>query len=121
MNKIINTITNKNIFRNNEFIKTLFIKSMFRKLGFFSGFLYGINQNVKINNIELYGFNAGLVYGSIGLTVMGSAPLWFLMNIYFFHNHKAFILPDVILKKYKPKCEQGKNNNNNDSLFLVIL
>lgn len=25
------------------------------------------------------------------------------------------------VKKYKPKCEQGKNNNNNDSLFLVIL
>lgn len=121
MNKIINTITNKNIFRNNEFIKTLFIKSMFRKLGFFSGFLYGINQDTKINNIQLSKFGSGLIYGSFCLTVMSSAPLWFLTNIYFYHNHKAFILPDVILKKYKPKCEQGKNNNSNDSLFLVIL
>ena len=121
MNKIINTITNKNIFRNNEFIKSLILKTIFRKIGFITGFLYGINQNVKINNIELYGFNSGLVYGGIFLTVTGSAPLWFLMNIYFFHNHKAFILPDVILKKYKPKCEQGKNNNNNDSLFSLIL
>jgi len=120
MNKIINTITNKNIFRNNEFIKTLFIKSMFRKLGFIGGGLIGINQDTKINNIELSKFGSFLLFGGIGLTIMGSAPLWFLMNIYFYNNHKAFILPDVILKKYKPKCEQGKNNNN-DSLFTVIL
>jgi len=105
MNKIINTITNKNIFRNNEFIKTLFIKSIFRKIGFFGGFLYGINQNTKINNIQISGFNGGLVYGSMGLTIMSSPPLWFLMNIYFYNNYKTFILPDIILKKYKPKCE----------------
>jgi len=111
----------KNLIKNDEFIKTLYFKSFLKKFGFFSFFLYGINQDTKINNIQLSKFCSGLVYGSFGLTIMSSTPLWVLMNIYFYHNHKAFILPDVILKKYNPKCEKNKNNNSNDSLFSVIL
>lgn len=113
----------KNLIKNDEFIKTLFFKSIFRKIGFFGGFAYGINQNTKINNIEISKFGSGLIYGSIVLTIMSSPPLWILMNMYFYNNYKTFILPDVIFKKYKPKCEQNNNdsNNDNESLFFAIL
>ena len=114
-------LKNKNLIKNDEFIKTLYFKSFLRNIGFFTGFLYGINQDTKINNIQLSKFGSGLIYSSFCLTVMTSPPLWFLMNIYFCYNHKAFILPDIILKKYKPKCEQNNNNNSNDSLFSIIL
>lgn len=112
----------KNLIKNDEFIKTLFLKSIYRKIGFFGGFSYGINQNTKINNIEVSGFGSGMIYGLLGITIMSSPPLWILTNIYFFHNYRAFIIPNVILKKYKPKCEQNNNNNNNnESLFFAIL
>lgn len=109
----------KNLIKNDEFIKTLFFKSVSRKLAFIGGFSYGINQKTKINNIEVSGFGSGLIYGSIALTIISSPPLWILMNMYFFHNHKSFIFPDVIMKKYKPNCDQ--NNDNNESLFFAIL
>lgn len=109
----------KNLIKNDEFIKTLFFKSIFRKIAFIGGFSYGINQNTKINNIEVSGFGSGMIYGLLGITIMSSPPLWILTNIYFYNNYKTFILPDVIFKKYKPKCEQ--NNNNNESLFFAIL
>jgi len=105
----------KILIKNDEFIKTLFLKSILKKIGFIGGFSYGINQDTKINNIELSKFGSGLIYGSIGISVASSIPLWILMNIYFLHNYKALVLPDINFIKYKSKCEQ--NNNINDLLF----
>jgi len=107
----------KNLIKNDEFIKTLFIKSILRKIAFFTEFSYGINQNIKINNIQLSGIGSGLIYASIGVTVIGSIPLWILMNIYFFHNYRALVYPDTKFLKYKSKCddENGKEKSSNDS------
>jgi hypothetical protein len=111
----------KNLIKNDEFIKTLFYKSIFRKVGFITGFSYGINQKTKINNIEVSGIGSGLIYGSIGISVIGSMPLWILMNMYFFYNYKALVYPDIKLLKYKSKSNEEKsdknNSNNNDPIF----
>ena len=106
----------KNLIKNDEFIKTLFIKSIFRKIGFIGGFSYGINQKTKINNTEISGIGTGLIYGSIGISVIGSMPLWILMNIYFFHNYRALIYPDINFIKYKSKS----NGKKIDSIFYDI-
>jgi hypothetical protein len=106
----------KNLIKNDEFIKTLFIKSIYRKVSFIISFTYGINQNTKINNIEISKFGSGLIYGSIGLTIMSSPPLWILMNMYFFHNYRALVYPDTKFLKYKSKCDgNDKKNGNNDA------
>jgi hypothetical protein len=106
----------KNLIKNDEFIKILFLKSFFRKIGFIGGFSYGINQKTKINNIELSGIGSGLIYGSIGLSLIGSIPLWFLMNTYFFYNYKELVYPDIKFIKYKSKCnENDKKNPTNNS------
>ena len=70
----------KYLIKNDDFIKTLFIKSIFRKIGFIGGISYGINQKTKINNTEISSIGSGLIYGSIGISVIGSLPLWILMN-----------------------------------------
>ena len=107
----------KNLIKNDEFIKTLFIKSIFRKIAFFTGFGYGINQKIKINNIEVSGIGSGLIYASIGISVIGSMPLWILMNMYFFHNYTTLVYPDTKFLKYKSKCndENSKENVSDDS------
>ena len=105
-----------NLIKNDEFIKTFFIKSIFRKIGFIGGFSYGINQKTKINNTEISGIGSGLIYGSIGISFIGSMPLWILMNMYFFHNYKALILPDTNLIKYSSKS----NGKKMDSIFYDI-
>jgi hypothetical protein len=107
----------KNLIKNDEFLKTLFIKSIFRKIGFIGGFSYGINQKTKINNIEVSGIGSGLIYGGIWLSIIGSMPLWILTNIYFFHNYRALVYPDTKFIKYKSKCDDNitKNVSNNDS------
>ena len=115
----------KNLIKNDEFIKTLFIKSIFRKIGFCVGFGYGINQKTKINNTEISGIGSGLIYGSIGISVIGSMPLWILMNMYFFHNYRALILPDTKILKYKSKCNDENSNstsdpNKNDPIFYDL-
>ena len=117
----------KNLIKNDEFIKTLFIKSIFRKIGFIGGFSYGINQKTKINNIEVSGIGSGLIYGGIWLSIIGSMPLWIFTNIYFFYNYKALILPDTNLIKYKSKCNDNitknvsnNNSNKNDPIFYDI-
>jgi hypothetical protein len=102
----------KNLIKNDEFIKILFIKSIFRKIGFITGFSYGINQKTKINNIEVSGFPSGLIYGSIGISVIGSMPLWILMNMYFFYNYRELLYPDIKMLKYKLKCDEEKSSNN---------
>ena len=106
----------KNLIKNDEFIKTLFIKSIYRKIGFIGGFSYGINQKTKINNIEVSDIGSGLIYGSIGLSIIGSLPLWILMNMYFFHNYRALVYPDTKFLKYKSKCDGKKM----DSIFYDI-
>jgi hypothetical protein len=106
----------KNLIKNDEFIKILFIKSIFRKIGFITGFSYGINQKTKINNTEISGIGTGLIYGSIGISLVGSIPLWILMNMYFFHNYRALIYPDTNLTKYKSKS----NGKKIDSIFYDI-
>ena len=113
----------KNLIKNDEFIKTLFIKSIYRKIGFIGGFSYGINQKTKINNIEISKFGYGLIYGSIGLTIMSSPPLWILMNMYFFHNYRALVYPDTKILKYKSKCDEeksDKNVNKDDPIFYDL-
>jgi hypothetical protein len=104
----------KNLIKNDEFIKTLVFKSIFRKIGFIVGFSYGINQKTKINNTEISGIGSGLIYGSIGISVIGSIPLWILMNIYFFHNYRALVYPDTKFIKYKSKCDDNDKKNGND-------
>jgi hypothetical protein len=116
----------KNLIKNDEFLKTLFIKSIFRKIGFIGGFTYGINQDIKINNTEISGIGSGLIYGSIGISVIGSMPLWILMNMYFFYNYKALVYPDIKLLKYKSKSDENitknvsNNANKNDSIFFDL-
>jgi hypothetical protein len=112
-------LTYRNIIRNGELMKVIFMKSIFRKIGFAGGFLYGINQNNRINNIEISGFNSGLIYGSIGMTVMGSMPLWVIMNIYFFGNYNTFIFPDVKISRHKPKPTDNKYDYL--SLFFLLV
>ena len=106
----------KNLIKNDEFIKTLVFKSIFRKITFCIGFGYGINQKTKINNTEISGIGNGLLYGSIGISVAGSMPLWILMNMYFFHNYRTLVYPDTNFLKYKSKCNDNitKNVSNND-------
>jgi hypothetical protein len=104
----------KNLIKNDEFIKTLFIKAIFRKIGFIGGFSYGINQKTKINNIEVSGIGSGLIYGSIGISVIGSLPLWILMNMYFFHNYRALVYPDTKFLKYKSKFDDNDKKNGSD-------
>ena len=106
----------KNLIKNDEFIKTLFIKSIFRKIGFIGGFSYGINQKTKINNTEISGIGSGLIYGSIGISVIGSIPLWILMNMYFFYNYTELVCPDINFIKYKSKS----NGKKNDLIFYDI-
>ena len=106
----------KNLIKNDEFIKILFIKSIFRKIGFITGFSYGINQKTKINNIEISGIGSGLIYGTIGISVIGSMPLWILMNMYFFYNYRELIYPDIKFIKYKSKSNAKKM----DSIFYDI-
>ena len=115
----------KNLIKNDEFIKTLFIKTIFRKIAFFTGFGYGINQKTKINNIEVSGIGSGLIYGSIGLSIIGSMPLWILMNMYFFHNYRALVYPDTKILKYRSKCNDKNSNttsdpNKNDPIFYDL-
>ena len=105
----------KNLIKNDEFLKITFLKSIFRKIGFIGGFSYGINQKTKINNTEISGIGSGLIYGSIGISVIGSMPLWILMNMYFFHNYRALILPDTKFIKYKCDDNITKNVSNNDA------
>ena len=106
----------KNLIKNDEFIKITFYKSIFRKIGFITGFSYGINQKTKINNTEISGIGSGLIYGSIGISVIGSMPLWILMNMYFFYNYRVLIFPDINLIKYRSKC----NDKKIDSIFYDI-
>jgi hypothetical protein len=105
----------KNLIKNDEFIKTLYFKSIFRKLSFIIGFGYGINQKTKINNIEISTFGSGLIYGTMGLSLIGSMPLWILMNMYFFHNYRTLVYPDTNFLKYKSKCNDKNSNNTSDS------
>lgn len=115
-----------NLIKNDEFIKVTFLKSIYRKIGFIGGFSYGINQKTKINNTEISGIGSGLIYGSIGISVIGSMPLWILMNMYFFYNYKALICPDTNLIKYKSKSDENDktnssdNANKNDSIFYDL-
>jgi len=105
----------KNLIKNDEFIKITFYKSIFRKIGFIGGFSYGINQDIKINNnIQISRVESGLIYGTIGLTLIGSMPLWILMNMYFFHNYRALVYPDTKFLKYKSKCDENDKKNGND-------
>jgi hypothetical protein len=106
----------KNLIKNDEFIKTLFIKLIFRKIGFITGFSYGINQKTNINNIEVSGIGSGLIYGTIGLSLIGSMPLWILTNIYFFYNYTELVYPDIKFIKYKSKS----NGKKIDSIFYDI-
>ena len=106
----------KNLIKNDEFIKSLFIKSIFRKIGFCVGFGYGINQKTKINNTEISGIGSGLIYGSIGISVIGSIPLWILMNMYFFYNYTELVHPDIKFIKYESKSDGKKM----DSIFYDI-
>jgi len=106
----------KNLIKNDEFIKILFLKSIFRKITFCIGFGYGINQKTKINNTEISGIGTGLIYGSIGISVIGSIPLWILMNMYFFHNYRGLVYPDINFVKYKSKS----NGKKIDSIFYDI-
>jgi hypothetical protein len=110
-------LKHKNLIKNDEFIKTLFIKSIFKKIAFIGGFSYGINQKTKINNIEVSGIGSGLIYGGIWISIIGSLPLWILTNIYFFHNFRTLVYPDTKFLKYKPKSndENGKKNSTNNS------
>ena len=98
---------------------------IFRKIGFCVGFGYGINQKTKINNTEISGIGSGLIYGSIGISIIGSMPLWILTNIYFFHNYRALILPDTKILKYRSKCNDENSNstsdpNKNDPIFYDL-
>ena len=92
------------------------MKSIFRKIGFITGFSYGINQKTKINNTEISGIGSGLIYGSIGISVIGSIPLWILMNMYFFYNYTELVCPDINFIKYKSKS----NGKKNDLIFYDI-
>jgi len=110
----------KNLIKNDEFIKTLFFKAIFRKIGFITGFSYGVSKDTKINNIQLSKFGSGLIYGSIGLSIMSSVPLWILMNMYFFHNYTTLVYPDIKFIKYRSKCNDKKNANNNSKDDLIF-
>jgi hypothetical protein len=113
----------KNLIKNDEFLKITFLKSIFRKVGFITGFSYGINQKTKINNTQISSIGSGLIYGSIGLSLFGSLPLWILMNIYFFHNYKELVYPDIKFIKYRSKCndeKSDKNVNKNDPIFYDL-
>ena len=109
----------KNLIKNDEFLKITFLKSIFRKVGFITGFSYGINQKTKINNTQISSIGSGLIYGSIGLSLFGSLPLWILMNMYFFYNYKTLVYPDTNFIKYKSKSNEN-NFNKNDSIFYDL-
>jgi hypothetical protein len=111
----------KNLIKNDEFLKTLVLKSIFRKIGFITGFSYGINQKTKINNTHISGIGSGLIYGTISLSLVGSLPLWILMNMYFFYNYGLLVYPDTNFIKYKSKSNEEKSDknvsNNNVPIF----